>query len=162
MGYFDTAQICNNGHVISYFAGHSPEFRRKFCPLCGESTIMQCPSCNSPIPGKYHVEGVIDMRAYNPPPPPFCHECGKAFPWTQRKIQNAIELANEFDELNAEDRLKLSGTLDDLIVETPKTELAITRFKKVAKKLGADSYEAFKSVVTDVVSETIKKSLFGP
>ena len=123
---------------------------------------MQCPSCNATIPGKYHADGVISLRKYSPPPPTFCPECGKPFPWTQRKIQNAIELANEFDELEPADREKLSLTLDDLIVETPKTELAVTRFKKVAKKLGKDSYEAFKSVVTDLVSETIKKSLFGP
>jgi hypothetical protein len=35
------------------------------------------------------------------------------------------------------------------------------RFKQLVKKVGKESYDAVKTVVTDLVSESIKKTLFG-
>jgi hypothetical protein len=52
--------------------------------------------------------------------------------------------------------------LDDLVRDTPKTGVAGIRFKKLMKKAGKESYEAVKTVVTDLVSESIEKTLFGP
>ena len=78
-----------------------------------------------------------------------------------RKIQAAKDLADELDELSNEERQKLKSNLDDLYKDTPQTEVAVTRFKRIMSKVGKDSYSAMKSIITDVVSETIKKSLFG-
>jgi len=161
MGYYDVAQICLNGHIITRNANSSPEFRQNHCKKCGEPTIMKCPSCNTDIQGEYHVDGVLVGGFKTPPPPNFCHECGQPYPWTERKIQAARELADEFDELSNEDREKLKSDLDNLYKDTPQTEVAATRFKRIMSKVGKDSYSAMKSIVTDITSETIKKSLFG-
>ena len=47
MGYYDIAQICLNGHVITEKARGAPEFAQKFCKKCGESTITECQSCRN-------------------------------------------------------------------------------------------------------------------
>lgn len=45
---------------------------------------------------------------------------------------------------------------------TPRTAVAESRFKRLVKKAGADAYEGMRSILVEVVSESVKKSLFGP
>ena len=123
MGYHDVAQICLNGHVITENAQRSPEFRKKFCDKCGEPTTTQCPKCNAPIQGEYHVEGVVAI-GFNPVAPNFCHECGQPYPWTQRRIDAAKALAEDFEDLSNDERQKLKQSLDDLYRDSPNTEVA--------------------------------------
>lgn len=160
MGRYDVSQICLNGHTITRSANRYPEFRQKFCKECGDATCMECQKCKTPIQGEYHIEGFVGVER-TPPPPAFCHECGSAYPWTARRIEAAKELADELEGLSDEERQTLKKSLDDLIRDTPRTELAGTRFKKVMKKVSKESYETMKSIVTDVVSETVKKTIFG-
>jgi hypothetical protein len=70
-------------------------------------------------------------------------------------------LVEELDGLDAEERQLLKQSLDDLVTDSPKTEVAGLRFKQLMKKVGKESYDAVKTVVTDLVSESIKKTLFG-
>lgn len=161
MGQFDTAQICENGHAITSIAGSSPQFRKNFCSVCGAPTIMVCPYCKAPIRGRFHQEGIIDHRSFKQPIPTFCYQCGKSHPWTEKRIQAFRELAAELDDLSVEEQQKLNSSLDDLIQAGPKTDMATLRFKKIASKLGRDSYEMLKSVASDILSEAIKKAVFG-
>ncbi len=161
MGYYDIAQICLNGHTITRNAQSSPEFRRKFCPKCGEPTITNCPSCNTPILGEYHVEGVVFLGGKTPPPPNFCHACGAPYPWTERRIEAAKALADEFENLSSAEKEKLKRSLDDLYRDTANTEVATFRFKKLMAKVGQESYAAMKEILISIVSETVRKSLFG-
>jgi hypothetical protein len=78
------------------------------------------------------------------------------------KLEAAKELVEELDGLDAEERRLLKQSLDDLMTDSPKTEVAGLRFKRLMKKVGKESYDAVKTVVTDLVSESIKKTLFGP
>lgn len=161
MGYHDISQVCMNGHVITRNARRSPEFTKKFCDKCGEPTIMACEACNEPIQGEYHVEGVAYLGFSDPPPPNFCHACGKPYPWTARRIDTAKALAEEFDELSKEDREKLKQSLEDLYRDSPQSEVAAVRFKKIMAKVGKESYGAMKQIVISVLSEVAKKSIFG-
>lgn len=161
MGYYETAQICKNGHVITSAYNNHPEFRQAHCQKCGEATVTQCGSCGQPIRGRYEVPEVICIGgSYNAPG--YCYACGKPFPWTLMKLEAAKELVAEMDELDEGEREILKKSLDDLVQDSPKTEVASLRFKKVMKKVGGETYDTVKNVVTDLVSETIKKSLFGP
>ena len=36
MGYYHTAQICLNGHVITDSYDKNPEFRQNYCDKCGQ------------------------------------------------------------------------------------------------------------------------------
>jgi hypothetical protein len=158
--YYDTAQICLNGHVINTMAASSPQSNQKYCAECGAQTITVCPECNSPLRGYYHVPGVIGFFDYNKPS--YCHNCGKPYPWTIASLEAARELADELEKLSAEERQQLKDSFPDLVKNTPKTVVAETRFKKLMKKAGAEAYDGMKSILIDVVSEAVKKSVFGP
>lgn len=157
--YYDTAQICTNGHVVNKMASSYPEHNQEYCDQCGAPTIISCPSCNTPIRGYYHVPGVIGFFDYNRPA--YCYNCGTPFPWTESSLKAAQELADELETLNSEEKDNLKNTFPDLIKDTPKTTVAETRFKKLMKKAGTEAYDAMKSILADVVSETVKKTLFG-
>lgn len=157
--YYDTAQICTNGHVINSMAASSPQSNQKHCAECGAPTITACTSCGSGIRGFYHIPGVIG--SFNFYAPSYCHNCGTAFPWTASSLEAAAELADELDELSSEEKEQLKNSFPDLVKNTPKTVVAETRFKKLMKKAGAEAYDGMKSILVDVVSEAVKKSLFG-
>ena len=146
--------------ITGYFNKY-PQFRQNFCDKCGEATVTQCEACGAAIRGGYHHDGLVLGASYDTPPD-YCHACGKQYPWTASKMQAAKELVDELDSLDNEDRRILKQSLDDLVTESPKTEVASLRFKRIMKKVGKESYEAVKTVVTDLVSESIKKTLFKP
>ncbi len=105
------------------------------------------------------MPGVLSMPRYKPPS--YCHDCGTAYPWTESMLEAAKELADELDGISAEEKEKLKESLNDLVREGPRTKLAETRFKKIMMKAGKEGLDAMKSILIDIVSETIKKSLFG-
>jgi len=157
--YYDTAQICLNGHVISTMASSSPQSNQKYCAECGVQTITACTYCNSPIRGYYHIRGVFGFSDYHKPS--YCYNCGKSYPWTVASLEAASELADELEKLTADERQQLKESFPDLVKNTPKTVVAETRFIKLMKKAGSETYDSMKSILIDVVSETVKKSLFG-
>ena len=68
-------------------------------------------------------------------------------------------MADELDELDQADRDKLKASLDDLAKDSPQTEVAASRFKKIMGKVGTQAARMMQSIVTDVLSETAKKML---
>lgn len=157
--YYDTAQICLNGHVINSMSVSSPKRNQQYCDECGAKTISTCPECNTSIRGYYHVPGVIGFFDYKKPA--FCFNCGNPFPWTSSRIEAALELADELENISEEDRQRLKDSFPDLVRDTPKTSVAETRFKKIMRMAGADAYNAMKSIMIDIVSETVRKSIFS-
>ncbi|WP_081601318.1 DUF2321 domain-containing protein [Thioalkalivibrio sp. HL-Eb18] len=158
--YYDTAQICLNGHVVNTLASSSPQSNQKHCAECGAKTITACAGCHAPIRGYYHVPGVIGFFDYDKPR--YCYNCGEAYPWTVASLEAAAELADELEGLSWEERQQLKDSFPDLVRETPKTVVAETRFKKLMKKAGSEAYDGMKAILINVVTEAVKKSLFGP
>lgn len=156
MGHCDVAQICLDGHVIAASAGSSPQFRQEFCDRCGERTTMECPECQGPIRGYYSGGLAISYDR-----PTCCHACGKPHPWTARSLDAARHLADDLDELTPEAREKLKGTLDDLIRDTPQARTAAVRFKRYVAKAGPVAADGFRQILTDLVSETVRKTIWG-
>lgn len=157
--WYDTAQVCVNGHTINDTYIKYPDRNQKFCDKCGEKTITTCQGCNTSIRGEYHVPGVASI-GFTYTPPGYCHECGKAYPWTEAALEAAKELAKEVDGLTQEEQELLSRSIDEIVKNGPKTVVATTRFKKFAPKFGTEIGTAFKDILVDVVSETVKKSLW--
>lgn len=158
-GQHDTAQICLNGHVINESFHRYPQFSQECCDKCGSKTIFQCEHCQTEIRGHYFAPGIVSAGGMDAPN--YCHKCGKPYPWTTKKLSAFMEMAEELDELSPEEKAKLKSSLDDIISETPKTEVASFRVKKVLSKLGKDTYGAVRDILVDVASETAKKALFG-
>jgi hypothetical protein len=94
--------------------------------------------------------------------PAYCLNCGMAFPWTRANIEAAKELADELNELSAEERIALRNAIDDLVSDTPRTQVAIVRFKKIVPKAGKLAVEAFKKLLFDVATDVVKKQIWGP
>ena len=158
--YYDVAQICENGHVANSRAHDYPNSNQDYCDKCGAPTIMTCPSCQTAIRGYYHVPGVIGFGSPYAAPA-FCYKCGETFPWTAEGLRAAVDLADELSGLTSDDRESLKKSLHDLVRETPRTRVAETRFKKIMRKAGKDGYESMQSLLTDIVSEVVRKTLFG-
>ena len=141
MGHYNNATICLNGHVVSKYQANY----QKFCSKCGKETYSKCPECNSPIHGKYEVDGIVDLSgSYNRPD--YCYNCGAPYPWTKIILDNAVMLVSLEDEL------------DESMKELIKT--AIAKYKKGIKCAGDILKNSMRQLLIDVVSETVKKSLF--
>lgn len=159
MGHYNTSIICKNGHLISGDSnGNNSD--NKYCRKCGAETITSCPYCNTPIRGRYEMDGIADFTSYEYVPS-YCHNCGKPYPWTETALKSANALINEDENLNSSEKQQLAETLPDLIVETPtpKTQLSIARFKKLFRKAASYTADGVKEIIVDIASETIKKSL---
>ena len=155
--WYDTALVCRNGHVITDTMKTSPGMIAKFCIKCGAEVVSECENCHADIRGYYHVPGVIGLFEYNPPK--FCHECGTAYPWTATRLEALKEIANQTAGLSLKEREELSKSIDDLVKDTPRTELAARAFKRLMKKVPAETWDTMKPILVQVVVEAAKKSL---
>lgn len=153
---YDVAQVCPNGHVTNSMSAAYPDFNQDFCQQCGEKTTTACPVCNNPIRGGYH--GVFSLAEFIAPA--YCHKCGNTFPWTQRKIQAAIELAVEVGGLEGDDATQFDASIREIIRDTPQTQVAAHRVKKLLGKFAKSTGKAIRDVVVDIASETAKKIIW--
>lgn len=162
--WYDVAQVCLNGHMVNDATKAVPKNNNKFCGQCGAPTITQCPKCNSDLRGYYHDESDLTLLGMSTSVPgqltSFCIECGAPFPWTESKLQAARDLVQELDELKPEDKDILTKSLDELVSDTPRTQLAATRFKRIASKAGIEGAGALKSILVDIISETAKNMIW--
>ena len=156
---YDVALICENGHVINSLARLAPERNTNYCDECGAKTIDACPACSVSIRG-FNLDsgGGIFVAGYDTPS--YCHSCGMPFPWTEGKIQTALAIADELDNLSEDERNQLKDSIPDLVKDSPQTQLAIFRFKKLAGKMGSSVVGTFREILVDVVSEAVKKALW--
>ena len=154
----DTAQICVNGHEINSWARTQPEFNAAFCKQCGAKTISACPGCGGAIEGHALTPGVVSLGPYDVPA--HCHACGKPYPWTEARIQVAREAAGELENLTREEQEQLKGTIDDIVVDTPRTTLAAMRFNKLVGKGGKGAVRSFENILGSVLSEATRKMIF--
>ena len=158
---YDTAQICLNGHVVNAYTRLDSGSNQDHCGECGEPTVTACATCKTAIRGPL-MPSVDFFDATPYPVPGYCHKCGTPFPWTQRRLDAAHALADEFDALTPEEREQLTGTLPSLFVDTPRTVAAEFTFKRLMRKVGMEGSDAMRRILIDVVSEAVRKSLFGP
>ncbi|KKL46225.1 hypothetical protein LCGC14_2347670 [marine sediment metagenome] len=155
---YDTAQVCRNGHVVNDMAATYPDYNQEFCETCGEATITACPQCNSPIRGHYHARGVFDGPEYHPPA--YCHNCGKPFPWAERALQAAIEMAIESGDLDADEQQQFRESVQEVAQDTPTAQLAGSRIARLLKKMGRVTGSAIRDILVDIASESAKKMIW--
>jgi hypothetical protein len=152
---FDIAQICLNGHACNASFEEFPEFNETHCTDCGERTITQCESCGAEIRGRYRYNLSASFAV-----PHFCRQCGEPYPWTEKSLAAATELADMVENLSAEERGQLKTDVGDLVKDSPRSAVAGARFKKLGAKAGKGTLDAFKSIMTDVLSEAVKKTIW--
>ena len=155
---YDAMQVCLNGHQITDSANAMPQFRKAFCAECGAKTITACPECHATIQGHYYSPGVLSIR--ETPVPNNCQDCGTAFPWRQDAIASAIEILQMQLEEEEQDAAEVAALIPAIAVETPKTQLAALKLKRLLSKLAKPAYDISIKVASDLASETAKKT-FG-
>jgi hypothetical protein len=154
--WYDTVQVCLNGHIANAWSIKAPQHNQKFCTKCGQRTVTACPGCEAPIRGHLHPSFSPDSSASSA----YCHNCGKPYPWTERALKAARDLSDDLEELTADEREKLQATLDDLVKDSPQTTVAAGGFNRLLTKAGRPATEAFRQILVDAVSETAKKIIF--
>lgn len=87
--WYDTMQVCMNGHQITSMAVKYPEYLKKRCPGCGAETITACLKCGTRIPGYHHTPGGCVVGT--DPVPSFCENCGDPFPWTGKENPDSAD-----------------------------------------------------------------------
>ncbi len=155
MSEYYPASICINGHVMS--DDHSNV--QPYCSYCGEKVISTCPNCNAPIHGDERCDGIV-VVGFTFKTDSYCYNCGNPYPWVQRIIDASKELLELDDDANQESIDLIVSSLPDLMVSSPKQEIAKAKFKKGLKSFTTFTKDSLKTVLTDVLSESIKRSLF--
>lgn len=158
-GSFNTAQVCLNGHVVTSMFNNS-NFSAEYCEECGEHTITKCQNCGENIRGKYEIPQVIDFtNEYHKPS--FCFNCGNPFPWIERAKIAANELIQYTENLSTEEKADFIESLNKLLSKSTNSTLAEIKVKKYLDKAGIVVANGIKNIIIDLISESIKKSIFG-
>ena len=92
-------------------------------------------------------------------PASFCHNCGRPYPWTETGLKAAQELADEQDQLTETEREQLKKSISQLVKDTPQTELAIFRYKKLVGKISKTAAATLNNIIATIATETVKKLL---
>ena len=148
-----TALVCPVRHVIASSLPYSTP--KAFCTECGKPAIDKCPACGASIPDS------SPMWGGRWEPDKHCHACGAAYPWTVGAKQAAEDLIDLLDSLKPEDREALKLSLDDLMVDSGRTELVATRFKLIAKRAGSEGAGLVRAVVTSLATDAAKRTILG-
>jgi hypothetical protein len=150
----DVMQVCANGHKITELWQSHPEYRQDFCAKCGAATTTKCAGCETPIQGHNHDSAVISTRGRTIPK--YCTKCGRAFLWQVAALENLEGVLKE-SGLSDSDLKEMTTALPDVVHDTPKTQLASMKFKRILGGLKKPAYDIAVKVVTDIASETAKK-----
>lgn len=155
--YYDVAQVCLSGHVINDRARGRSEHNKKYCDKCGEKTITSCQDCGKNIRGDMAESPVY--TDYTAPAPNYCIECGKSYPWTQRKYEAFRELVNSSSQ-NQDYKTVLLDGITHIMHDTPETEVACVKFSKIIPKL-KQYKQPLVSSLSNIATDSAKELLVG-
>lgn len=155
------AQICLNGHCICSQVNKRPDLSQKFCHRCGAPTIDKCPECQAPIKGWDPSDAFMLLQGddYIDYTPKHCSNCGESFPWIKTALEATKILILEENKVNEQEKNQLIESLPDLIVETPKTNLAISRTKRFLGSAGKFVAEGVRQFALDFACDLAKSKL---
>jgi hypothetical protein len=154
---YDVAQVCPNGHVANATTIRFPEDNKDHCDKCGEKTITACPRCQKTIQG-FNWGGGATTGEYNLPA--FCKHCGAAFPWTESKMQAAIDLFLDELAVSEEEKREFEQSIQAVTKDTPAAQVASNRISRSLKKVGEGAKTMILAILKDIASEAAKKTLF--
>lgn len=161
MGFYTTAQICLNGHVVTSDIRHFEDLET-YCSKCGAKTLTACPNCGTTIRGKYDAVGE-PVIPYRYSPPAYCRNCGAPFPWIKAALTAADELiSEEMHELTDDEKSKFKAALPDILNDSPRTTLAATRIAKYLTKLAAHAEDPYmkKRLVAEAANRLLGEKVF--
>ncbi|MBR0287886.1 MAG: DUF2321 domain-containing protein [Selenomonadaceae bacterium] len=157
---YERAAICLNGDIITSCLRLETDIG-KFCTICGAEIITTCPSCNSPIHGREKISPWVRSPARYALPM-FCHNCGKAYPWTQAELDKVNKLINEeMPELSLEEKSNFRTSLPKIMSNTSLSRVAATQVSKYLKKITPTVQETFKQIFYRLAADGAKALIWG-
>ena len=154
--------VCLSGHVVTAKA-NTELISEKYCATCGDEMINKCLECST------YIKGTPRLPSQLTPPysyfgnpyirQSYCTNCGKPYPWTKQAEDAVYELIEITTSLNQQEKDDWKRTIPILIKETPKTTVAVVKFKAFAEKAGTEIGKAVKDIVVGVVSEVVKNAI---
>jgi hypothetical protein len=152
-------QVCENGHKITGQYSITSQDQQKFCRKCGANTIIACPNCDEKIQGDRFERRRSRLELVESPDvPSYCPNCGKPFPWTQKRIQTAIQIFAEFGDLEEEEKKTIEQDVENIAKDVPEAELSAMRIKRIWEKYGPICRE----LILELTSRTAAHILKGP
>src|SRR5262249_39573648 len=103
------------------------------------------------------LRGSMSTRAYEPPS--FCHECGKAYAWTESRLEAARDLADQLN-LDVPERTLLDKRIEEIVRDTPRAPAEAVRFRKIVDKAAPWAMDAFNKILIGIISEPVKKLIW--
>ena len=122
--------------------------------------ITACPACNHDIPGYTDPEGMVVIGRKHRKVLSYCVSCGAPYPWTSSTITAAKELI-ELSSLSDTEKRDFSATVPDILTDTPRTKVAITKFQMYAARAGSLVVDGLRDLLVDIASEAAKKAIWG-
>lgn len=153
---YRTAQICENGDLITDSADVFPDECVDYCPKCGAATYDACISCGKPIRGVPDDNPSVDYKI-----PFYCTYCGEPFPWTQKILDGAVEILALDTELNPTVRDTIKDAIPGLIVDSPLTAVSAAKYATYISKASNIVRNSLYNLLIDLISESAKKILSG-
>lgn len=155
---YEGAAICLKGDIITSCLSTNVD---KFCTLCGSEVITACPSCGVPIRGREKVSPWVRSPARYILPR-YCHDCGKAYPWTQFELDKANKLIDEeMPELNTKEKSEFKSSLREVMFDTPRTDFAAKQISKYLEKIAPTAKETFKQIFYRLAADGAKLLIWG-
>jgi hypothetical protein len=156
-GQYEAAQICLSGHLVNDQADSATERNKVYCEVCGERTITACVACSAKLRGYYLRHSGLRSHGLDRCPA-FCYQCGMPHPWTATTLEAAKAMASELEGLTIEERQTLAQSLEDLVRDNPRTQLAATRTKKALTKVAAPAAKALWETIRPIITDAVRKA----
>jgi len=147
-------RVCENGHQITPRIELTSD-NSKFCEKCGASVVERCPNCRALIPGA-HTEVIQPLGSI--PVPNYCNQCGKAYPWTSKKIEKIKDAIQNSQELKKKDKTQIENALEQLNRGEITNEKQIAIFAKF-KRLAPKAWSIMQPILTDILTSYMKKQI---
>ncbi len=90
-----------------------------------------------------------------------CPSPATSMPWTESRIRAAKELADDIEHLRPRERELLKQSIDELLTDSPRADLAVVRFKRLIAKAGDDTHIALREILVLVVSDAVRRAIWG-
>jgi hypothetical protein len=177
---YDNAIICSNGHVINRAMEKEPHNNAEHCKDCGGEAVTKCPKCKSGIEGAELISGsrqttarinYLGGRGSSSPPkvttsigsynksPNYCKACGEAYPWTENKIKEAIQILCEFGELSDAEKETIEEDVKNITKDVPGSKISAMRIGRICLKASKVVYDEIKGMATDTAAKTINEMM---
>lgn len=92
--------------------------------------------------------------------PYYCNNCGQPYPWTNTLIKNVDTILSLDSSISSIDKNFVTSSIPHLINKTPTTPVSVAKTKTILTKASTIVKDSMYKILIDVVSESVKKSLF--